>query len=132
MTAEGISGFEEAFTLQQFGFDSSSSTSQDALLNSLMPIWTDISGSDVTDIMPYSMASAPVLATSQAAVSDMGPSGLAQDHDQQQQQQQQNNLFRNVPDNPFWGLPSSIDWAEWDEWYQQNQNWGPLRSNPHP
>lgn len=38
----------------------------------------------------------------------------------------QPNLFRNVPDNPFWGVPASIDWAEWDEWYRQNQNWESL------
>ncbi|KAI9310661.1 fungal-specific transcription factor domain-containing protein [Dichotomocladium elegans] len=30
--------------------------------------------------------------------------------------------FRNEPSNPFWDIPSSIDWSEWDAWYQQAQN----------
>ncbi|ORY97249.1 fungal-specific transcription factor domain-domain-containing protein [Syncephalastrum racemosum] len=127
-STQGMSGLEEAFTLQQFGFDSSTSTDQDALFNTLMPTWAELSEPDVTTMIsaPYTMADAPILAVPQPAVSDIGPLGLGGQH------QHQNNLFRNLPDNPFWGLPSSIDWAEWDEWYQQNQNWGPLRPSPRP
>lgn len=25
--------------------------------------------------------------------------------------------FRNEPSNPFWDIPSSIDWGEWAEWH---------------
>ncbi|KAI9008784.1 fungal-specific transcription factor domain-containing protein [Phycomyces nitens] len=40
-----------------------------------------------------------------------------------------NNVFRNNPNNPFWGIPSSMDWAEWTEWNQRTQGsatWQPL------
>lgn len=35
--------------------------------------------------------------------------------------QDPNTVFRNNPNNPFFGIPSSMDWSEWSEWNQRNQ-----------
>jgi hypothetical protein len=38
-------------------------------------------------------------------------------------------LFKNNPNNPFFGIPASMDWTEWNEWNQSNQGnttWHPL------
>ncbi|KAI9243404.1 fungal-specific transcription factor domain-containing protein [Phascolomyces articulosus] len=32
------------------------------------------------------------------------------------------NVFQSAPDNPFWSIPSSINWTEWHEWYQHTQD----------
>jgi hypothetical protein len=31
----------------------------------------------------------------------------------------ENTLFRNTPSNPFWSIPASFDWDEWNSYYDQ-------------
>lgn len=46
-------------------------------------------------------------------------------HQQQQQQQQQQlvdqTIFRHRPENPFWSVPTSLDFDAWNAYYQQRQ-----------
>lgn len=47
-----------------------------------------------------------------------------QQQPQQQQQQQQSGdqtMFRHRPENPFWSVPTSLDFDAWDAYYQQRQ-----------
>ena len=32
------------------------------------------------------------------------------------------NVFQSDPDNPFWSIPASINWTDWNEWYQHTQD----------
>ncbi|KAI7855785.1 fungal-specific transcription factor domain-containing protein [Circinella umbellata] len=32
------------------------------------------------------------------------------------------NVFQSDPNNPFWSIPASINWTDWDEWYQHTQD----------
>ena len=32
------------------------------------------------------------------------------------------NIFQSDPNNPFWSIPASINWTDWNEWYQHTQD----------
>jgi hypothetical protein len=52
------------------------------------------------------------------------PAQLTQSPQQPQQPQQQHGdqtMFRHRPENPFWAVPTSLDFDAWDAYYQQRQ-----------
>lgn len=123
-TASPTAGACEAYSLKQFGFDTPSDPSP---LDHILQDVSDIIGSNSypmfqqqqhytssqapTPIMPldYNTFDAPVLFTS-------GGSSTSNE-----------GQFRHNPENPFWNIPSSMDWTEWTEWNQRTQSSSPFQ-----
>ncbi|KAI8148412.1 fungal-specific transcription factor domain-containing protein [Fennellomyces sp. T-0311] len=97
---------EEAFTLQQFGLNSVPS-------DTILPL---TQGEMYPPQIPFAAtASLPLMTTLPAGETAALPIDQAL-------ALQSNNIFQSDPDNPFWSIPSSINWTEWHEWYQHSQD----------
>jgi hypothetical protein len=79
---------QEAYSLAQFGFDTSSDTS-------------------ALDFMLSTMSGLPNQSLPQSMDIDLNP--LVQ-------QEPSNDLFRNDPNNVFWDTPFSLDWEALNNW----------------
>jgi hypothetical protein len=58
----------------------------------------------------------------QPTLSSLQPTLSPQQQQQQQQQQSADQtIFRHRPENPFWSVPTSLDFDAWNAYYQQRQ-----------
>jgi len=65
---------------------------------------------------------------SQTSTSPLQPTTSSQQQQPQQQQQQQsadNTIFRYRPENPFWSVPTSLDFDAWNAYYELRQQGDP-------
>lgn len=108
---------EEAFTLTQFGFDTTNDTSA---LDYILQNVTGLSGF-TENINEYSNPLSPL---PQQGTSDTTLQMPVQQQHQQQQpfstNQEQTNIFRNDPNNVFWDLPAAFDWDQLSQWVNNN------------
>ncbi|GAN05102.1 hypothetical protein MAM1_0082c04571 [Mucor ambiguus] len=114
---------EEAFTLTQFGFDTTNDTSA---LDYILQNVTGLSG--FTDnVSEYSnpLSSLPEQQQQQQQHQQHQQEMAqlpAQQHAQQSlsTNQEQTNIFRNDPNNVFWDLPAAFDWDQLSQWVNDN------------
>ncbi|KAI8880203.1 hypothetical protein K501DRAFT_275782 [Backusella circina FSU 941] len=90
----------EAFSLKQFGFNN---TLGDP--NQFDYIMQDVSTFSKVETLPPMPYMPPMMNGMQPSFVDTSGEGQ----------------FRNNPNNPFFSIPSSMDWTEWNEWNQNNQ-----------
>ncbi|KAL9560117.1 hypothetical protein MBANPS3_000081 [Mucor bainieri] len=112
---------EEAFTLTQFGFDTTNDTSA---LDYILQNVTGLSGF-ADNINEYSDPLS-TLPQQQQQQQQQQPQQQQQQHPHQQPQQplpthqEQTNIFRNDPNNVFWDLPAAFDWDQLSQWVNDN------------
>lgn len=141
LSATSPSSVKEAYTLKQFGFDTSQIQMDQAMsyfaelqtLHQMAPTLpsqismppniiassesqgqASSSSSNINSFIPVPSASI----STQLSYSTSLPNDQLQ------------NVFRNNPNNPFWNIPSSMDWTEWSDWNQKTQDsntWYPLQ-----
>lgn len=102
---------QEAFTLQQFGFEPISRIEAPVLLtqSAITPSSTSM----------YSNTNENVSAGQNVGIGNLATLAFAQEPGRNSTEE---NVFRNNPDNPFWGVPSSFDCTEWTEWNERTEN----------
>lgn len=102
----------EAFSLKQFGFQRSL-PDYDMQNISEMPIINQHIYNPFQQFNPSSMS---ISIQQQPISAYASPGGIATKiHDNNE------GIFRNKPNNPFFGIPASMDWTEWNEWSQSTQ-----------
>ncbi|KAG1453307.1 hypothetical protein G6F56_007608 [Rhizopus delemar] len=104
------SSMAEAFSLKQFGFQKPLNEYEMQQLSE-MPV---INPQLYNQFQPFNRTS-PIPMPLQAAQVYRNPAAEGNER-----------IFRNNPDNPFFGIPTSMDWTEWNEWSQSNTggaNW---------
>ncbi|KAF7731733.1 Transcriptional activator of fatty acid utilization [Apophysomyces ossiformis] len=116
---------EEAFSLKQFGFEAPkyNVTTQDTApwlmdWNQPMPLTALSNGAIIFD--DETLQQPDKITQSSAIPPQITDECLAHPT---------NQIFRNEPDNPFWGIPASMDWEAWNAWYQStlaSGTWQPL------
>lgn len=108
---------EEAFTLTQFGFDTTNDTSA---LDYILQNVTSLSGF-TENVNEYSLqqseisSNVPPLSTTTAAASQI-PTTQQPLTQSIPTNQEQTNIFRNDPNNVFWDLPAAFDWDQLSQW----------------
>ncbi|RCH83372.1 hypothetical protein CU097_003453, partial [Rhizopus azygosporus] len=106
------SSMPEAFSLKQFGFQKSL-PDYDMQNISEMPIINQNIYNPFQQFNPPSMS---ISIQQQPISAYASPGGIATKiHDNNE------GIFRNKPNNPFFGIPASMDWTEWNEWSQSTQ-----------
>lgn len=126
---------QEAFTLQQFGFEPTASSGIDTspfLLTTPATIvpppinMYNSSGSSIVSAEQHDTADPTAAAATATATTVQELANLAFTQQSQVNSSNdgsiENNIFRNNPDNPFWGVPASFDCTEWIEWNERAEN----------
>ncbi|RCH91478.1 hypothetical protein CU098_000168, partial [Rhizopus stolonifer] len=127
-SAPSPTSISEAFSLKQFGFNSTLGDSNQ--LDYTLQNISSFSDMNSFSSMPTMYSSQPFhlpIQTSNAlpilnSYSPSSPLHPLLDNNNE-------GLFRNNPNNPFFGIPSSMDWTEWNEYNQNNHgnmSWKPL------
>ncbi|KAG0174305.1 hypothetical protein DFQ28_006780 [Apophysomyces sp. BC1034] len=120
----------EAFSLRQFGFESpkhSEMASLDYLTQNTTSSLMGLSQAITLPPMPNEVMvfDAPLQQTVETTHTNTYPQQVTDGPFTHPT----NHVFRNEPDNPFWGIPSSMDWEAWNTWYQStlaSGTWQPL------
>ncbi|ORX60723.1 hypothetical protein DM01DRAFT_1332845 [Hesseltinella vesiculosa] len=119
----------EAFTLKQFGFETPTIDSlgqMDPSQGHLSNNWMDMTPLSMTtsqtaEVVPTDSSTAPSYMRKPADNPMVYPSFSSPTTTVPTVAALPNMVFRNNPNNPFSGIPTSMDWSEWSEWNQLNQ-----------
>ncbi|OAD08807.1 fungal-specific transcription factor [Mucor lusitanicus CBS 277.49] len=103
---------EEAFTLTQFGFDTTNDTSA---LDYILQNVTGLSGFTENN----NAYSSPILVPQQQQDASNAASQIPTQQPMSANQEQ-TNIFRNDPNNVFWDLPAAFDWDQLSQWVNDN------------
>ncbi|KAI7865279.1 fungal-specific transcription factor domain-containing protein [Spinellus fusiger] len=136
-------GTKEAFTLKQFGFTVADNSGQQNDVTQDVPLFSDIDGlpfflncssayEQPTQSLDIQIPIRPInlLSSDISSMNDDILSGsMSVNSTLTSEQDLSSMVFRNNPNNPFWDIPSSMDWTEWNQWNQRSQGsvtWLPL------
>jgi hypothetical protein len=110
----------EAFSLKQFGFQKPLNEYDMQQLSEIPIIHSNM----YNQFQPFNPPTSPMrLPVQQQAAPVYGNTESLLETNKNNE-----GIFRNNPNNPFFGIPTSMDWSEWNEWSQNNKgsaDWRP-------